>query len=142
MDAKLLAGLLALRAVEDYPAGTCVAWMDAADKVCGRAASPYLCGRHEKVAARRLEKLRAEHEQDQARAAQRRAEREPRLRDELQRIEARLDRIDPLRTDTRRDPAMVNLPLSTRLPSDARIAELARLHLRRDSLRRLLGDGS
>ena len=114
--------------------------MDAADKVCGRPGSPYLCSRHEKVAARRLETLRAKTERDQAKAAQRRAEREPQLRAELQRIESRLDRIDPLRTEACTDPAMVNLPLSTRLPSDTRIAELARLHQRRESLRRLLGE--
>ena len=48
------------------------------------------------------------------------------------------DALDPLRSGSL-DPAVVNLPLARRLPSDARIAELARLHERRRQLRRELG---
>jgi len=51
-----LANFVALREATDYPAGTCAAWMDSAERVCAKAttaADTYLCKRHTGVARAR-----------------------------------------------------------------------------------------
>lgn len=41
----------------DRPTDQCAAWMDAADRVCGKdATAPWLCSRHVKVAEKRWAK--------------------------------------------------------------------------------------
>lgn len=136
--ADVLWRVLALR--EGYPEGTCWAWMDGAERVCGRPEGDalHLCQRHAKVAESRLHDDVERAERRRVRQAERAAVVEPGKRAELDRIERRLDALDPLRSGSL-DPAVVNLPLAKRLPSDARIAELARLHERRRQLRRELG---
>lgn len=52
-----LANYMALRPLEFYPAATCVAWMDSADRVCGKPATAndtHLCARHSTAARKRL----------------------------------------------------------------------------------------
>lgn len=51
--ARRLAIYLAVNDPDDYPAGQCVAWMDSADRLCGKPTDVYLCPRHRKVAERR-----------------------------------------------------------------------------------------
>ncbi|WP_299306067.1 hypothetical protein [uncultured Brachybacterium sp.] len=123
----------------DSPHEQCAAWIESADRVCGRdAIRPWLCKRHETVAKRRLEKEVAQ-EKAQAEKARQRAEKQlPAREARLARIDARLDQIDPFRADGNADTAAMCAPLSQRLPSDTRIAELARLHRERDALVRTL----
>ncbi|WP_028472952.1 hypothetical protein [Nocardioides alkalitolerans] len=130
-----LASHVALRHPDDYPAGTCVAWMDAADRVCGKPAT-YLCARHEKAARARVEKAVERENARRAKAQAAAPARRVALAAELEEVEARLNRIDPLRRESTTDGAVVNTPLATRLPSDSRIAELAQLHERRERLAR------
>ena len=123
----------------DSPHEQCAAWIESADRVCGRdAIRPWLCKRHETVAKRRLEKEVAQ-EKAQAEKARQRAEKQlPAREARLARIDARLDQIDPFRADGNADTAAMCAPLSQRLPSDTRITELARLHRERDALVRTL----
>lgn len=134
MSAQSLALQVALRLDRD-PA-TCAAWLDSADRVCGRGASqPWLCKRHVTVAEKREAKQR---EKDEARADAARAAREtlrPEREARLAAIDQRLRAIDPLYGDPAGgDTAAINAPLRQRLPSDTRIAELARLHREREWL--------
>lgn len=69
--ADLAQAYLAVGRVENYPPGTCVAWMDSADRVCGKPAEDYACPRHRKVALARLERD-VEREKRQREAARER----------------------------------------------------------------------
>lgn len=123
----------------DSPHEQCAAWIESADRVCGRdAIRPWLCKRHETVAKRRLEKEVAQEKAQAEKARQRAEKQRPAREARLARIDARLDQIDPFRTDGKADTAATCAPLSQRLPSDTRIAELARLHRERDALVRTL----
>lgn len=139
--AHQLACVLALRDPTDYPADTCTAWMDSQDRVCGNPTTTHLCPRHETVARRRLEKMVTAERDRLAKAHAKRTAERPKLLLEFVRINLRLERIDPARRETgaETDPAMVNLPLSRRMPSDSRISELAELHTRREQLQQRLG---
>lgn len=124
--------------IED-PTGTCQAWVDSRDALCGKPADDIVCATHLRVAVTRHAKRR---DKDRAIAARRAAEAEalrPKRQADLARIEARLNAIDPFRRDDRGDGAVVNMPLAKRMPSDARISKLAHLHAERDRLRSLLG---
>lgn len=137
---EALALTVALR-LDSHDPARCAAWMDAADRVCDRdAVRPWLCKRHETVAHRRADKLIAEATERAEKARQKREKERPALRERLARVEAKLDRLDPLRSDDRPDRAAACAPLSQRLPSDSRIAELARLHREADRLRARLGE--
>ncbi|ASK67333.1 hypothetical protein CFK39_15915 (plasmid) [Brachybacterium avium] len=117
----------------------CAAWIESADRVCGRdALRPWLCKRHETVAKRRLEKEVAQEKAQAEQARQRAEEQRPAREARLAQINARLDQIDPFRADGNADTAAMCAPLSQRLPSDTRIAELARLYRERDALMRTL----
>lgn len=119
------------------PVEVCGAWMESADRRCGRpAADPWLCSRHVRVARARLEKYAQKAQRDRQRAEAKRVAQVPRWRAQLVRVEKCLEQLEPRAHD---DPAVVNLPLSRRLPSDSRISELARLHQQRQQLRDRLG---
>jgi len=143
MNAAALASMLVLGRLEDSPTGVCGAWLEAAERRCGRpaAADTWLCPRHVSVARRRLEKAAQKRAAEADRARARTARSAPGRRAELEQIERRLLAIDPLFRGNS-DPAVVNLPLASRLPSDARISELAQLHARAQLLRSLLGRAS
>lgn len=134
---QTLAAMVALRL--DRPAEQCAAWLEQAERVCGKeVVRPWLCKRHVTVAERRLEKDRA-RAREQVEAARQRAEQaRPRREARLAEIDARLAQIDPFR-DGGEDRAAACAPLRQRLPSDSRIAELARLHQEHEHLARLLG---
>lgn len=137
---EALALTVALR-LDSHDPARCAAWMDAADRVCDRdAVRPWLCKRHETVAHRRADKLIAEATERAEKARQKREKERPALRERLARVEAKLNRLDPLRSGDRPDRAAACAPLSQRLPSDSRIAELARLHDEADRLRARLGE--
>lgn len=137
---EALALTVALR-LDSHDPARCAAWMDEADRVCDReAVRPWLCKRHETVAHRRAGKLIAEATARADKARQKAEAEAPGLRDSLARVEAELDRLDPLRSGDRSDAAAVCLPLSKRMPSASRIAKLARLHEQAEHLRARLGD--
>lgn len=137
---EALALTVALR-LDSHDPARCAAWMEAADRVCNRdAARPWLCKRHETVAHRRAGKLIAEATERAEKARQKREEERPALRERLARVEAKLDRLDPFRSEDRPDRAAACAPLSKRLPSDSRISELARLHEEAARLRDRLGE--
>ena len=92
------AGIYLTLAISDhYPAGTCWAWMEKAEKACGRpeGAEPHLCPRHEVVARRRLDQRIA---REAARNVQRKTDsisKLPKLRAQLAKVEAEIERRDP-----------------------------------------------
>ena len=119
---------------DHHPAGTCWAWMDGPEKVCGRAEDPttfHLCARHAKVARRRAEKDHAKRVAQDARIRAQVEAEAPARAAKLAKLDARIAR---LTGGGSTDPAVVNLPLAKRIPSDARIAEVARLLRLRESL--------
>lgn len=129
--------LVALR--DDYPEGTCWAWMRGAEKVCGRPDTtehPHLCPQHVRMARRVLERETARAAERREKAATRAAERRPILLAELDELDAQIARLDPPQAH---DRAATNAPLRQRMPSDTRIATLARLHERRAQLVREVG---
>lgn len=133
-----LAAMVALRL--DRTPAQCAAWIESADRVCGKdAARPWLCKRHESVATRRLAKALADQEARAEKSLKAREERHRNDSARLEEVEAQLDRLDPLRDGTGADRAAACAPLSQRLPSGARIAKLARLHNEADRLRARLG---
>lgn len=143
MNERQLAAFVTLRDPDDYPAGTCVAWMDSANRVCGKHADGYLCRKHRTVAELRVEKERERLRAKKARGADHDAKhaRAQRLLDELGRVEARLTRLDPTwnQAPQRLDHGVLNTPLRRRIPTETRIAEMAALHARRNTIRRDLG---
>lgn len=130
---------LPLRGLDEYPAGTCVAWMEGPAKVCGKAADFYLCPRHIKVAQRKQAAEAERIERRDQRATARAEAARPRREAELAKIENRIRTLDPQRAPGGLDHGVLNTNLRTRMPSPERIHELAVLHARRKDLRRQLG---
>ena len=129
-----------------YPDGTCWAWMDSADRVCGRAAGaePRLCSRHVGVAQRKRDAEQALEARDRARRAEREAATVaslPALRADLARVDAEMRRLDPPPPTT--DPAAWGGKVAptvrryrARATSDAHVARMADLVRRREVLAR------
>ena len=141
MSAETLASFVILGRVDDRPTDVCGAWIDSADRTCGKpAAEPWLCRRHVTVATKRADayivREAAREVGRRERAEARRVERAPRLRARLATVEARIRQLDP---PSRGDGAVVNVPLARRMPTDNQIAELARLVHERDRLRAEVG---
>ena len=133
MKPETLASFVVLGRVDDRPTDVCGAWIDSADRTCGKpAAVPWLCRRHVTVAIKRAEAYAAREAARRERADARRVERAPKLRARLATVEARIRQLDP---PTREDGAVVNVPLARRMPTDNQIAELAQLVHERDRLR-------
>lgn len=123
----------------DGPDNECPAWMESADRRCGKAPTVgFLCARHHKVALSRWEKAKAKDAAVLAKSVEKAKVRLPDAEAELARVEARLQQLDPMlrerRNDPSTDPAMVNMPLRRRMVSDTRIEILARLHEKRERL--------
>jgi hypothetical protein len=123
-----LVATLALR--DDYPDGSCWAWVDSSDRRCAKPGER-LCARHLKVAEARLAKRAAANARFVARRREAGAVRLPVAEAELAAVEAEYAALCPSSVE---DTAVVNLSLARRLPSDARIQRLARLVTLRDRL--------
>lgn len=136
--ADVLFRFVALR--EDYPAGTCWAWMDSAERVCGKPdgdKAAHLCNRHAVVAARKGEAVVARDQAARLRMRVLARAKLPRLRAELAALDALIARIDPsLPTD---DLAAYggnvhpSIARQVRV-TDSKIARMADLYRRRDPL--------
>ena len=137
MTPETLASFVVLGRVIDRPTDVCGAWIDSADRTCGKpAAVPWLCRRHVTVATKRAEAYIIREADRQERAKTRRIERAPKLRARLATVEARIRQLDP---PSRDDGAVINMPLARRMPTDNQIAELAQLVHERDRLRAEVG---
>lgn len=137
MTPETLASFVVLGRVDNRPTDVCGAWVDSADRTCGKpAAEPWLCRRHVTIATKRADAYTVREAGRRERAEARRIERAPKLRAQLAKVEARIRQLDP---PTRDDGAVVNVPLARRMPTDNQIAELARLVHERDRLRAEVG---
>lgn len=144
-----LVSMVALGSPDRWRATGCVAWMEAAERVCGRdRAEGLLCKRHRGVAERRLAAEVAKERTRRAKAQERRAEQlqrhGDRWRAELERVEARMRVLDPPPETT--DPAAYRGAVHPSIRrrqvarfSDARVQEMCRLLDRAAVLRRKLG---
>lgn len=136
MNAEALAWMVAVGTLQAD--GTCNAWMDSAERRCGKPAThPYLCDRHAKVALARAKKAAEKRLLEARKHAEWRAANEPKWRAELTKITAEITRLDPPTGPL--DHGILNTPLRTRVPSDAKISRLADLWARRKRLENLLG---
>lgn len=107
-------------------AGTCSAWMDSKDRVCGDKCEGQLCTRHTNVAKKRFAVNLAKAVADDAKRKAARAAKRPGRIAKLAEIDKELDQIDPFRTPRdRQDFGM---------PSNSRIHRLAVLHEERRDL--------
>lgn len=101
----------------DRPADTCAAWMDAADRICGKAAvAPWLCKRHKAVAEKRAAK-QAGHTVQRADAdkADWYAEQIAATKERIARDEAAIRRFEQMpRPDSSDALAAINAPLKQR----------------------------
>ena len=139
--ASVLYRFVALR--EDYPAGTCWAWVESAGRACGKpeGAAAHLCGRHEVVARRKGEALVAKEQARTARLAALAPGNLAKLRADLERVEAEMNRRDPQPVTTDRaaysgevHPSIVRT--ARRRLSDSNVQRMAELVTEAERLRR------
>ena len=132
MSAARLASLVALRL--DGDPTICPAWIESADRRCGKPATiGLLCARHHKVAIVRAEKQSAKDAAARERAAVRREAKRPAALARLEKVEALLSQ---LLGEPTTDTAVVNIPRSAKAWSrlDSQTAEVARLYREREEL--------
>ena len=141
-----LADTVSLGALDRYEGLTaCVAWIDSADRRCGKARSEgLLCSRHHAIAEKRHAKLTEREAAQKARFDAEREARRPERERRLAAIDAEIARRDPapLTTDT---AAFGGVGCSAvarqnqRRMSDANVQRMAELWRERDVLVALLG---
>ena len=122
--------------------GQCEAWMEQAERQCGRErmAGSWLCKRHDTTARRRMAARIAKEARQREQARAEADARRPRLIAQLRQVEARIATLDP-EPPTRDLAALGSAPMQRYRSrySDARIHELAELHSRRVQLRSSIG---
>ncbi len=140
MSDKLAAALwqmLSLR--DDYRAGTCWAWMDGPEKVCGRPEDvrvAHLCARHAKVALQRAQRELA-RAAVQTMSPERRAMISDRLAANtasLADVVARLDKLTGTGPASPLDHGILNTPLRGRGITGAQLDRFRALSARHDDL--------
>ena len=125
---RLLASMVAVR-LDGHDPAVCAAWIDSADRVCGRpSVAPWLCRRHETVARKRAEKSAAHDRERAAKHAARQEELRPGREARLAVVQAEIDRLDPPRD-----------MYSWRHMTERQAARLSELIRERDDLHRALG---
>lgn len=135
----VLAMQVALR-IDDWTAERgCPAWIDSADRGCGRTpAHDYLCKRHHTVALRRYEKAKQRAVKDEETRRVRNAEKLPDWRAELERVDAEMARRDPeLPGDRAAYTGVIHPTIQrqrARLLSDSNVERMAFLVRRREQL--------
>lgn len=124
----------------------CVAWIDSAGKRCKRTVEAgWLCKRHISVAERKLAKALEKEKAFRARAAASRAERLPKWKAELARVEKEIARRDPSPpTIDRAAYGGVGCSATARyqrnLFRDSNVEAMGRLVRRRGELVKMIGD--
>lgn len=144
---RALAMQVALRLDDWTAAQGCPAWIDSADRQCGRPpAEGYLCRRHHTVAVRRLEKDQARRQAAAEKRAAHRAANLPAWRAELARVEAEIERRDrPVVADRAAVGGVVHPSIRKRqlaALSDTNVKRMAELYRRHDELTRKIGAAS
>ncbi|WP_347042047.1 hypothetical protein [Brachybacterium nesterenkovii] len=125
---RLLASMVAVR-LDGHDPAVCAAWIDSADRVCGRpVVAPWLCKRHETVARKRAEKAGIKAREDAEKHSTRQEELRPGREARLAVVQAEIDRLDP--------PRQMH---EWRHMTDRQAAHLSQLYRERDDLRRDLG---
>lgn len=110
-----LASHVALR-LDDRDPALCAAWMESAERVCGRDAdAPWLCSRHRKVAEKRAGKEAAPVARADASKAAWYADQIAATEERIRRREAAIERFENYpRPDTSDALAAINAPLKQR----------------------------
>ena len=92
---KALASYVALRIDDWAPEHGCPAWIESADRQCGRQPvdAAMLCKRHRNVAPKREQAARIKQKEQAARTVSYRAENLPKWRAERELIEAQMEQI-------------------------------------------------
>lgn len=144
VDPKVLAMQVALRLDGWAPERGCPAWIESADRVCGRPpAHDYLCKRHHTVALRRWDSAVTRNAERAQARAEYRARMLPEWKAELAKVTAEIERRDPPRPNDRAAyTGYVHPSLrrqQSRLLSDSNVQRMAELWRKHDELTRKIG---
>lgn len=140
-----LALQVALR-MDNYRIGSgCPAWIESADRVCGKdPVRGYLCNRHHNVAVKRQGKALEKAHADAQKRAEYRAEKLPGWKAELERINAEIERRDqPVVRDRAAATGFVHKSIQKKRMaalSDSNVKRMAALWRRHEELTKLIGD--
>ena len=140
-----LAAMVTLRPELLKDGQPCPAWLEAADRECGKPATHgYLCKRHDTVAQRKLAKELERLKQEQEQRAARRAENLPKWRERLTQVESEMNQLDPPRPNDRAaytgqvHPSITKKRLNNL--SDSKVQKLAALAREHQDLTQKIGD--
>lgn len=138
-----LADQVALRMDNWNPEQGCPAWIESADRQCGKPNTEgYLCKRHHTVAVRRYEDHLLRERTKQERREAWREKNLPLWRAELAKVDAEIERRDQPVVRDRAVGGVVHPSIRTRqraLISDSNVKLMAALWRKHEELRRLIG---
>ena len=143
---KALAGYVALRIDDWRPEHGCPAWIESADRQCGRQPvdAAMLCKRHRNVALKREQKARIKQKEQADRTKAYRAENLPKWRAERELIETQMERYGSPATSDRAAFGGASHPSIRRKQlqslSDTNVRRMADLSQRWQRLTELIGD--
>ena len=146
MGEKALAMYVALRIDDWDPEHGCPAWIESADRQCGRQPvdAAMLCKRHRNVALKREQKARIKQKEQADRTKAYRAENLPKWRAERELIEAQMERYGSPATSDRAAFGGATHPSIRRKQlqqlSDTNVQRMAQLGQRWQRLTELIGD--
>ena len=146
MGEKALAGYVALRIDDWRPEHGCPAWIESADRQCGRQPldTAMLCKRHRNVALKREQKARIKQKEQADRTASYRAENLPKWKAERELIEAQMEHYGSPATSDRAAYGGAAHPSIRRKQlqslSDTNVRRMADLSQRWQRLTELIGD--
>jgi len=143
---KALASYVALRIDDWVPEHGCPAWIESADRQCGRQPldTAMLCKRHRNVALKREQAARVKQKEQAARRESYRAENLPKWKAERELIEAQMERYGSPATSDRAAYGGQSHPSIRRKQlqslSDTNVQRMAQLSQRWQRLTELIGD--
>ena len=143
---KALASYVALRIDDWRPEHGCPAWIESADRQCGRQPldTAMLCKRHRNVALKREQAARVKQKEQAARRESYRAENLPNWKAERELIEAQMERYGSPATNDRAAYGGATHPSIRRKQlqqlSDTNVRRMADLSQRWQRLTELIGD--
>ena len=143
---KALASYVALRIDDWAPEHGCPAWIESADRQCGRQPvdAAMLCKRHRNVALKREQKARLKQKEQADRTKAYRAENLPKWRAERELIEAQMEHYGSPATNDRAAFGGATHPSIRRKQlqslSDTNVRRMADLSKRWQRLTELIGD--
>jgi len=141
--------LLQVALRDDYkPSAPCPAWIESADRTCGREPThDYLCKRHDTIARRRhadsLHRETQERERQRERIRAHRAANLTKWRTRLERIESEITSFNAAGvTDRAAYTGLVHPSINRKRMaalSDSNVQRMAKLHSEAETLRKLIG---